>query len=72
MVGEIVKYCLQRKILFKNLKIEDFKKFHHEFEEDVFADLEPFNVVKSRTSEGGTGFIQVEKEVKNWQKKLLI
>ena len=72
VVGEIVKYCLERKILFKNLKIEEFKKFHPEFDEDIFVDLEPFNVVKSRTSEGGTGFIQVEKELKNWQKKLLL
>ena len=36
----------------------------------VFVDLEPFHVVKSRISEGGTGFTQVEKEVNNWQKKL--
>ena len=71
-MGEIVKYCSERKILFKNLKIEDFKKFNPKFEEDVFVDLEPFNVVKSRTSEGGTGFSQVEKEINNWQKKLLI
>jgi len=71
VVGEIVKYCIERKKLFKNLKIEEFKKFHPKFEEDVFVELEPFNVVKSRTSKGGTGFIQVEKEVKNWQKKLL-
>ena len=35
-------------------------------------DLEPINVVKSRTSEGGTGFDQVEKEVNNWKKKLLL
>ena len=72
VVGEIVKYCSDKKILFKNLKIDEFKKFHPEFEEDVFVDLEPFNVVKSRTSEGGTGFIQVEKEVNNWKKKLLL
>ena len=39
VVGEIVKYCLERKILFKNLKIDEFKKFHHEFNEDVFLDL---------------------------------
>ena len=71
VVGEIVKYCLERKILFKNLKIDEFKKFHSEFEEDVFVELEPLNVVKSRTSEGGTGFSEVEKEVNNWQKKLL-
>ena len=72
VVGEIVKYCLERKILFKNLKIDEFKKFHPNFAEDVFADLEPINVVKSRNSEGGTGFVQVEKEVNNWQKKLLL
>ena len=70
-MGEIVKYCLERKILFKNLKIDEFKKFHPKFDEDVFVDLEPLNVVNSRTSEGGTGFIQVEKEINNWQKKLL-
>jgi len=70
IVGEIVKYCLDRKVLFKNLRIEEFKKFHPEFDEDVFVDLEPFNVVKSRISEGGTGFTQVENEIKNWQKKL--
>ena len=70
VVGEIVKYCLERKILFKNLKIDEFKKFHPEFDEDVFVDLKPLNVVRSRNSEGGTGFVQVEKEVNNWQKKL--
>ncbi len=72
VVGEIVKYCLERKILFKNLKLNEFKKFHPKFEEDVFVDLKSFNVVKSRISEGGTGFTQVEKEVNNWQKKLLL
>ena len=70
VVGEIVKYCLERKMLFKNLKIEEFKKFHPEFDDDVFMDLEPFNVVKSRTSEGGTAFTQVEKEINYWHKKL--
>jgi len=72
VVGEIVNYCSKRKKLFKNLKIDELKKFHPEFEEDVFVALEPLNVVKSRISEGGTGFTQVEKEVKNWQKKLLL
>jgi len=71
VVGEIVKYCLERKILFKNLKIDEFKKFHPEFDNEVFVDLEPHNVVMSRTSEGGTGFTQVEKEVNYWEEKLL-
>ena len=71
VVGEIVKYCLEKNILFKNLKIDEFKKFHSEFEDDVFVGLEPYNVVKSRISEGGTGFTQVEKEINYWKKKLL-
>ena len=72
VVGEIVKYCLEREMLFKNLKIDEFKKFHPKFDEDVFVDLQPLNVVKSRTSQGGTGFTQVEKEINNWKKKLLL
>jgi len=72
VVGQIVKYCLERKVLFKNLKIDEFKNFHPEFDEDVFVDLKPLNVVKSRNSEGGTGFVQVEKEVNNWLKRLLL
>jgi len=72
VVGEIVKYCLKRKILFKNLKIDEFKKFHNEFEEDIFENIHPLNVVKSRISKGGTGFAQVEIEINYWQKKLLL
>ena len=72
VVGEIVKYCLEKKMLFKNLKVDELKQFHPKFDEDVFEDLEPFNVVNSRNSEGGTGFTQVEKEISNWQKKLLL
>ena len=63
---------MERKKLLRNLKIDEFRKFHPKFDEDVFVDLEPINVVKSRTSEGGTGFAQVEKEVNNWKKKLLL
>ena len=72
VVGEIVKYCLKRKILFKNLRIDELKKFHNKFEEDIFENIHPINVVKSRISKGGTGFVQVEIEIKNWQKKLLL
>ena len=62
----------EKKCYLKISKIDEFKKFHPEFDVDVFVDLEPFNVVKSRTSEGGTGFAQVEKELNNWKKNLLI
>ena len=60
-----------RNILFKDLKLEDFKKFHTEFESDIFENLKPMNVVKSRKSVGGTGFDQILLELSNWKKKLL-
>ena len=47
-------------------------KFHEKFEEDIFDSLDPINVVRSRTSIGGTGFKQVEIELNNWKKILLL
>ena len=70
VVGDIVKYCLRKDILFKDLKLEEFQTFHNEFKEDIFENLNPMNVVKSRNSLGGTGFDQVKIELNNWKKKL--
>ena len=72
IVGDIVKYCLTKEILFKDLNLEELQKFHGEFKEDIFEKLNPMNVVKSRNSLGGTGFDQVEIDVNKWKKKLLI
>ncbi len=72
VVGDIVKYCLSKNILFKDLKLEQFQTFHNEFKEDIFENLNPMNVVKSRNSLGGTGFDQVKLELNNWKKKLFI
>ena len=72
IVGDIVKYCLTKDILFKDLNLEEFQQFHHEFKEDIFDNINPMNVVKSRKSLGGTGFDQVKLEVNEWKKKLLI
>ena len=68
----MVKYCLTKNILFKDLKLIEFQKFHSEFKEDIFDNLNPMNVVKSRNSIGGTGFDQVKVELNKWKKKLLI
>jgi len=72
VVGNIVKYCLTKDILFKDLKLEEFQTFHIEFKDDIFENLDPMSVVKSRNSLGGTGFDQVKEELKNWKKKLFI
>ncbi len=70
VVGNIVKYCLRKDILFKDLKLQEFQTFHNEFQKDIFENLNPMNVVKSRNSTGGTGFDQVKIELNNWKKKL--
>ena len=72
IVGDIVKYCLTKEILFKDLKLEEFQIFHSEFKEDIYENLNPVNVVKCRNSLGGTGFDQVKVELNKWEKKLLI
>jgi len=72
IVGKIVRHCLEKNILFKNLKIEEIQKFHSEFGEDIFDKLKPSNVVKSRNSTGGTGFERVKEELASWKIKLLL
>ena len=71
IVGDIVKYCLTKGILFKDLSLDEFQRFHSEFKEDIFENLNPMNVVKSRNSSGGTGFDQVKVEINKWQKKIV-
>ena len=72
IVGDIVKYCVTKKILFKDLNLQEFQGFHSAFKEDIFENLNPMNVVMSRNSVGGTGFDQVKVELNKWKKKLLI
>ena len=71
IVGDIVKHCISKDILFKDLKLEEFQKFHSEFKKDIFENLNPINVVKSRNSYGGTGFDQIKIQLIKWKKKLL-
>ena len=72
IVGAIVKYCVEKNILFRDLKLEEFRNYHVEFEEDIFQKIDPMNVVSARNSLGGTGFDQVKKELNKWKKNLLI
>ena len=72
IVGKIVKYCLTKNILFKDLNLDEFQQFHGQFKDDIFENINPVSVVKSRNSLGGTGFDQVKIELNNWKKKLII
>jgi len=70
IVGNIVRKCLKEKCLIKNLSLQEFKKFHLDFENDIFMKISPVNVVNSRNSLGGTGFDRVSEELITWKSEL--
>ena len=71
IVGSIVMFCVSKKILFKELSLNEFRKFHQSFDEDIYENILPKNVVNSRNSVGGTSFERVEEELLRWKNRLL-
>ena len=59
LVGGLVKTCLQEGKLLRDVSLERWQQVHPAFAEDLFAVLEPRQVVAARLSEGGTGFARV-------------
>ncbi len=71
IVGSIVMFCVSKKILFKDLPLNEFRRFHQAFDEDIYENILPKNVVNSRNSVGGTSFKRVEEELLRWKNRLL-
>ena len=71
IVGSIVMFCVSKKILFKQLPLDEFRRFHQAFDEDIYENILPKNVVNSRNSVGGTSFKRVEEELLSWKNRLL-
>ncbi len=69
LVGGLVKECLEEGILLKDLSIEKWKKFHPSISQDIFQKLTPQEVVRSRNSQGGTGFEKVQEQLILWRDK---
>ncbi|MCP9927111.1 argininosuccinate lyase [Cyanobium sp. CH-040] len=63
LVGGLVKTCLSEGILLRQLPLERWQQLHPAFEADIFAAIEPRQVVAARRSEGGTGFEQVRAQL---------
>jgi len=70
LVGAVVRRCLQDGVLLLDLSLEQWQTFHPVFEADLFEALAPRQVVAARVSEGGTGFVRVEEQLKLWQERL--
>jgi len=60
VVGKLVLFCVQSGCYLADLKLSQFKEASELFEEDIFVALNPYEAVKRRNSQGGTGFEQVK------------
>ncbi|MFP4254209.1 MAG: argininosuccinate lyase [Halothece sp.] len=65
LVGKVVRTCLGKDKLLKDLTLEEWQQIHPAFEEDIYHAITPKQVVSARNSEGGTGFEQVKTAIEN-------
>lgn len=70
LTGKMVLYAIEHKKYLLDLELSEYKQFSPLFEEDIFEDLKPENVMRARESEGGTAPHQVEKQIKLAEGKL--
>jgi argininosuccinate lyase len=63
LVGGLVKSCLAEGVLLRDLPLARWQQLHAAFGSDIFAAIEPRQVVASRRSEGGTGFAGVRAQL---------
>ncbi len=70
LVGELIKECLEKNLLLKEITMERWHEFHPFIAEDIYKKISPKEVVASRISEGGTGFQRVKEQITYWRKKL--
>ncbi len=63
LVGKVVKTCLSEQKLLKDLSLPEWQQLHPAFESDIYAAIEPKQVVAARNSYGGTGFDRVRSAI---------
>ncbi|NES85005.1 MAG: argininosuccinate lyase [Moorea sp. SIO2B7] len=70
LVGKVVKTSLAAGKLLKDLTLEEWKQLHPAFEQDIYEEIAPKQVVAARNSYGGTGFEQIRKAIIEAKAKL--
>ncbi|WHA09372.1 argininosuccinate lyase [Enterococcus montenegrensis] len=64
IVGKLVLACIQRGIFLQDVPLEEYQQIAPVIESDIYEKLSSYNAVKNRHSYGGTGFDQVDKQIK--------
>ncbi len=63
LVGKVVKTCLSQNKLLKDLSLAEWQLLHPAFTGDIYAAIDPRQVVAARNSYGGTGFDRVREAI---------
>ncbi len=63
LVGKVVKTCLSQNKLLKDLSLAEWQALHPAVADDIYAAIEPRQVVAARNSYGGTGFDRVREAI---------
>ncbi|MGG1518889.1 argininosuccinate lyase [Paenibacillus oryzisoli] len=63
VIGKTVLYCIQNNKYLLDMSIEEFKTFSNLFESDIYAVLQPEQVVNARNVYGGTATNQVSEAI---------
>ncbi|SJZ69586.1 argininosuccinate lyase [Pilibacter termitis] len=72
IVGKLVLECIQTGKFLQDIPLCDYQTIVPEIKEDIYSILSAKSAVARRTSFGGTGFEQVEKQIHFWYDKLNI
>jgi argininosuccinate lyase len=63
VVGRLVRDCEEQGKTFKDLTVDELKRFSPLFEKDVFACIDPQTILKNRKTEGAASFKEVERQI---------
>ncbi len=63
VVGRIVRHSIENNVFIENMSLKNLRDFHSLFNEDALEIVKHVNVMKARTSEGGTSPASVQKQI---------
>ena len=68
ITGKIVLYCIKENKQFRELSINEFRKFSPLIEKDIYSHIEIKDSVKSKMSKGGTSPDEVRRQIRRLRK----
>ena len=70
ITGTLVGYCIKNNLTLETLPIEEYKKMHELFDNDVYDAISLETCVNQRISEGAPSPVSVEKQISETKKEL--